>query len=152
MVDRRVRGLFAVEHAQAAIETLLPQIVQGVVQVRERILAHVAPFYGDFESGQAEDHVAAVTENLHRPELRERRGGARPAIVEPRRLVHDHVRDATATKRVPCGHRVRWHIRQRQCQQSVVRRKETAIPVEEPRVMNDGIVDRTDVVVRLTER
>ena len=36
--------LKAVEHTQATIETLLPQIVQGLIQVRERILAHVAPF------------------------------------------------------------------------------------------------------------
>jgi hypothetical protein len=41
MVNRRVRRLLAVEHAQAAIQTLLPQIVQGLVQVGERVLTHV---------------------------------------------------------------------------------------------------------------
>src|SRR5690242_654596 len=52
MVDRGARGLLAVEHAQATIETLLPQIVQRLIQVREGILAHVAPFYGYSNQGR----------------------------------------------------------------------------------------------------
>ena len=89
MVNRCACGLLAVEHAQAAIQTLPPQIVQRLVQVRERVLAHVAPFYGFLESRQVQDHVAALTKDLDCAKLRQRSRRARSTVVEPRRLVHD---------------------------------------------------------------
>ena len=83
VVDRGVRRLLAVEHAQPAIETLLAQRVQLVVEVAERIRSHRR---ASIAAGRLKPAFRPTSYRPHVPLVVARRGRLRRSTTHANRI------------------------------------------------------------------